>query len=231
MKTKFKTAVLYAAASLTLGMSVGAQAADIMYSRLNGAAIYDATSNLTWVSNANLAATNTFGVSGINSAGYMSFATANNWIAAMNAANYLGYNNWALPITLQPDATCSLQNGGISFGYNCTGSQMGNLFYNALGGVSGQSIANTHNANYNLFSNFQTIYYRSGTVLAPSVSSFIFYFNSGWQTTFLTYGTTYALAVRSGDVIAAVPEPTESALMISGLGLIGFIASRRKKPV
>ena len=28
-----------------------------------------------------------------------------------------------------------------------------------------------------------------------------------------------------------VPEPAESALLISGLGLIGFIASRRKKPV
>jgi hypothetical protein len=38
----------------------------------------------------------------------------------------------------------------------------------------------------------------------------------------------YAWAVRDGDV-AAVPEPETYALMLAGLGLVGFMA-RRKKP-
>lgn len=35
---------------------------------------------------------------------------------------------------------------------------MGNLFYNVLGGRPGDSIATTHNANYNLFTNIQSEY-------------------------------------------------------------------------
>jgi hypothetical protein len=50
-------------------------------------AVYDQTANISWLADANLAATNTFGVSGINPDGSMSYTTAQNWIAAMNAAN------------------------------------------------------------------------------------------------------------------------------------------------
>ena len=67
-------------AVLALLMSTGAHA-DLMYSRLGGAAVYDATTNLSWVSNANLAATNTFGMGGsITSGGLMKWTTANSWI-------------------------------------------------------------------------------------------------------------------------------------------------------
>ena len=54
------------------------------------------------------------------------------WIKAMNTANYLGFTDWRLPTTAQPDATCSLQNflgfPGQSGGTGCTGSEMGHLF-------------------------------------------------------------------------------------------------------
>ena len=134
-----------------------------LQSRLNGQVVYDTDLNVTWLANANLAATNTFGVSGIlkgSKAGLMSWTTAQKWIAAMNAANYLGYNNWELPTTLQPDASCGTQSSlrGVeclifghfrlqpdascartSFGVSCTGSMMGHLFYTELGGGVGSS--------------------------------------------------------------------------------------------
>ena len=83
------------------------------------------------MANANLAASNTFGVACINANGSMNWNTANDWIAAMNADGgngYLGINNWGLPITTQPDATCNTQSGGQGVGTGCTGSEMGHLF-------------------------------------------------------------------------------------------------------
>jgi hypothetical protein len=61
-------------------------------------AYYDTTTNLTWVADANLAATNTFGAAGIctdnitpcHGAGTMTWDIAQTWIVAMNAAGYLG---------------------------------------------------------------------------------------------------------------------------------------------
>lgn len=74
----------------TLAFSSSAQAA--LYDRGNGL-IYDDVLNVTWLQNANLAASNTFGVSGIEANGAMTWDTANAWVAAMNAANYQGFNN------------------------------------------------------------------------------------------------------------------------------------------
>ncbi len=128
------------AAALGIGLLsvTGAHAA--LTSALGGQVVNDTDLNITWLANANLAASNTFGVSGINAAGWMSWDTAQSWIGAMNAANYLGFNDWRLPTTLQPDASCSYQASGYVGNYNCTGSEMGHLFYNELGGTAGSSI-------------------------------------------------------------------------------------------
>lgn len=51
-----------------------------------------------WLADANLAASNNFGVSGINANGSMSWDTAQNFVTAMNnynsGAGYLGINHW-----------------------------------------------------------------------------------------------------------------------------------------
>ena len=83
------------------------------------------TSNITLIADANLAASNTFGTADIDSDGSMTWDTASDWIANMNAANYLGFNDWRFPATPQPDSSCGSQSGGFSFGSGCTGSRDG----------------------------------------------------------------------------------------------------------
>lgn len=59
-------------------------------------------SRLIWLEDANLAATNTFGVPGI-SGGTMDWSTltgTGGWLEAMNARNYKGCSDWRLPDTL-----------------------------------------------------------------------------------------------------------------------------------
>ena len=55
------------------------------------------------------------------------------------ASPYGGYSDWRLPTTLQPDASCGSSfdagapYGVQSYGYNCTGSELGHLFYTGIG--------------------------------------------------------------------------------------------------
>ena len=137
---------------LALGLPSAAQAT--LISRLAGQAYYDTVLDITWLQDANLASTNTFGV-GINASGFMQWDTANRWITAMNAnagTGYLGINNWRLP-TLSPvnGSTFNFDfsnNGTTDIGFGATGigwrslfvvgdfvSEMGYMFYANLGNL------------------------------------------------------------------------------------------------
>lgn len=215
---------MFCAGVASLCLVTSAEAA--LVSRLGGQAIYDSSLNITWLADADLAMSNTFGVSGIVS-GTMDWNTAQTWIGAMNTANYLGFNDWRLPTTLQPDASCSVQSGGVSSGNNCTGSEMGHLFYNDLGGVAGSDITSVHNnSTYSLFSNIQN-YYWSGTEYAPNTAgAWLFYFSNGSQNADYKTNNAYAWAVLPGD-IAAVPVPGAVWLFVSGLS--GLVAAGRRR--
>jgi len=69
---KMRMGVLWAGV-LALGLAAPAQAA--LFDR-GGGLIYDDVLDITWLQDANLAASNTFGVGGIDAAGWMTWDTA-----------------------------------------------------------------------------------------------------------------------------------------------------------
>jgi hypothetical protein len=90
-----------------------------------------------------------------------------------------------------------------SFGFGCTGSQMGSFYSDQLGGVKGSTIQLTPNANYALFNNFQPYLYWSSTLWTnvPN-SAFSFSFGNGFQGTNVFANETYAIAVPPGKSVA-----------------------------
>ena len=181
-----------------------------------GGLIYDTDLDITWLSDANYAMT-----SGYDSDGLMNWSEATAWAAGLA---YGGYTDWRLPTTLQPDPTCSNQ-GGLGSGYggvNCTGSDMGHLFYTELGGTGfTTSILTSLDPDLAKFTNIQSNFYWSGSDYAPNApySAWYFYLYYGYQSNYTKGESLYALAVRPGDV-AAIPEPETYAMFLAGLGLI-----------
>jgi hypothetical protein len=201
----------------------------VLQSRLGGLAYYDTDANLTWLADVNAVAGSAYDTH-IPGSGLMTWAVASTWAAGLGVD---GVTGWRLPTTLQPDSGCDSQfdpGGGLAiqgYHYDCTASEMGNLFYNVLGGTARDSITTNHNDNYDLFSNIQSSYYWSSTDYAPDTdSAWYFVFDGGDQWNLGKGANTYAWAVHSGDV-GAVPIPP--ALCLFGSGLLGLIGLARKK--
>jgi hypothetical protein len=224
-------------------LATGASAEAALVSRLSGAAYYDDVLDITWLADANLADTNDFGVLGINADGSMSWTKANEWVAAMGAANYLGAADWRLPtVTDTGAAGCDFGYTGTDCGYNVapgTG-EMSQLFYSTLGNPGGFNTAgvgqpcNTTGPNFCLFNtgpfaNVQVGTYWSGTQLATNTASAWFNrFTNGNQNVTNKAVPYFAWAVRTGD-IALVPVPAAAWLFGGALGLLGL--ARRRVPL
>ena len=159
-----------------------------------GLTIYDPVTNLTWSANANLAASNAFGLPActeqghpslcVNQDGAMNWNSASQFVTNMNTYNgvgYLGQTNWALPPI---DTTCAGS-------YLCTapaaGNPFGNLFYNQLGLSPGTPVVATPSITVGGFKNIQPYLYWSclgATIQSPCeaanpVSGFEFSFSFG----------------------------------------------------
>ena len=173
----------------------------------DGGMVYDDVNNITWAADANLAQT-----SGYDADGKMTWTEAVAWADQLTLG---GFTNWSLPTTVP----------AVS-GFNQTGSQMGNLFYNQLGGVAESGFPTTHNANYNLFTNVQSYVYWSGSEYAPFPSN-AWRFGTYYGVQYNGYKDYqfYAWAVRPGDV-AAVPVP--GAFWLFGTAIVGLMGLKRR---
>lgn len=245
---------LIASSLIAASLVSGAAQAALEGRDLNGSAgsfeaYYDTVLDITWLADANYAQT-----SGYDTDGKMDWATANTWAANLSFFNPLTnqtYADWRLP-TVSPINGTSFNysmsyNGSTDYGYNvseqdtafagATGNEMAHLFYNSLdnkGQVTPSSVypSFTIQAGYGLvnkgpFTNLQAYYYWSATGYAPNIDyAWFFGWTSGFQNGGNQFNGFYALAVSPGDV-AAVPEAETYALMLAGLGLIGWRARRR----
>lgn len=203
-----------------------------------GATVYDTDLGISWLKDANLAATNTFGVGGINADGGMNWATAQSWINAMNTANYLSYSDWRLPtVTDTGTPGCNYSFSGTDCGYNVdtAASEMAHLYYDELLNIAAYNTLGTLDPAWVLggmntgpFINVVQITdgYWSSTESATDTSrAWRVAFGDGYQTTFnKTLPDLHAIAVRD---VAAVPEPGTAWLLASGLA--GLAMTRRRK--
>lgn len=215
MKMK-KVFVFLSACLMFFGTKVSGDAS--LISRGDGL-IYDTDLNVTWLADANYART-----SGYDADGLMDRLSARAWADSLI---YGGYDDWRLPATPQPDPTCSSQMDSVSFGSNCTGSEMGHLFYRELGGAAGSSIQASSDPDGSLFVNLFPEYYWSATTYAPGPNySWDFGFGDGLQRAG-NVSHAYAMAVRSGDVSvpsrAEVPEPGTWVLLVSALAGVAVL--------
>lgn len=85
---------------LVLALLSGASAHAALESRLGGQAVYDTDLGITRLADANLAASDDFGVRFIEPEGWTDADSAQNFVAAMNVENYLGFSDRRLPATL-----------------------------------------------------------------------------------------------------------------------------------
>jgi hypothetical protein len=120
-----------------------------------GETVYDTVNNITWLADGNLAAQTLPGkidfrfglplcpdptiaptVACVNPSGSMNYTSAVTWIAAMNAANYLGHSDWQMPTAPLTQPHCSGTGPGPykeGFAFGCDWGALGYLYYDAFG--------------------------------------------------------------------------------------------------
>ena len=172
--------------------------------------ITDTDTNLMWLQDANYAAT-----TGV----YFNYQDeAWDWVEQLT---YAGYDDWRLPSAYNQDGT------GPCLGYNCIDSELGNLFYTALGNPSNSEPGAFTNSGP--FINVQTSigywsndYEWDDTCLGVTPCVWIFTYDYG------QLPIDYNLDGESAWAVRVVPEPISSTLFIVGGATLGFRRFRKK---
>ena len=193
-----------------VGLNVASAAP--LESRIGGEAWYDPDRDLTWLADA-------------DHVGGLFWSIAQSKISELNRQSYLGSTTWRLPTTTLPDPTCA---NTANNGANCTGSEMGHLFYEVLGGVANTSVEIAHGSQFSNFKNVVAGSYWSGTENLAFPGPISFSFLAGTQDISNNYDTQYhSWLVMSGD-IAAVPVPPQTPMLVIAMALV---ARWRRRPI
>lgn len=254
MNTAIRMAALGVAASLAMMSAAHAalQGRDLDGNLSTFEAYYDTVLAITWLANANQGAGSGYDDGASSSDGRMTWANAVAWAANLSFTDGVNiYDNWRLPGTKPVNGIgfnfTYATNGSTDVGYNIsapgtayagsTASELAYMFYVNLGnpgfytpagGVSGcyVSPADTCLDNVGSFSNLQAFLYWSDDAEGYVSDAWNFGMNDGGQGVDPKYNQFHVWAVSPGDV-GAVPEARTYALMLAGLGLVGWRARRR----
>ena len=190
---------------------VAAPAGAPLVAAADGQTVYDPSLHVTWLADANLAGKQTFGVSSIHKDGSMDYATAIRWVDALNSldhgAGYLGHHNWQLPTTPAQDKSCARTGPhGESFGFHCSGSALGSLYYASLGLRAPNTAVRIPGNKIGPFNDFQPYLYWSGSPAANPRQGFVsFSFNTGFQGANVSPNYLYVLPLIKGKLPGTPP--------------------------
>lgn len=213
-------------------------------------ASYDTVLDVSWLANANAAVGSAYVAPwavGTEFDGVMNWANAKAWAASLDV---YGKTGWRLPTMIDTGAPgCDwTYAGGTDCGYNVQTisqdgqtvfSEMAHLYCVSLGNLSFCTPGDTqcHSAqpgwglsNTGGFRNLHSLYW-SSVAYAPDPAYYAWVFDTadGPQAIGAQSGDFYAVAVRPGDVAAAVPEPQSYALLL--LGISGVLEAVRRRSI
>jgi hypothetical protein len=190
----------------------------IVYFIPDGGTVYDTVNHITWLTDANLAGQTLpdlenfrFGLPLCNADstadciwadGAMSYTTAQEWVGLLNAASYLGHNDWRLPSTPFKDSGCKSKGPSHeSFGFGCSAGALGFLYYFALGIPAPNTAVPIPPNSVGPFQNFQPGVYWSrsfGGGLADNKANFSFADGARGGTN--TFNYSYVLPMIKGEI-------------------------------
>ena len=218
-----------------------------------GGLLYDDILGVTWLQDANYAATQfaaTGGTKG-DADGLMNWSAANAWAGSLDISRVAGESltGWRLAANtpVGPDWNyAEAYDGSTDYGWNIRSphSELSYMYYVNLGLKGYYDTSGAYQPDFGIFGdgtvggqkdvgpvrNLQSYAYWSGTAYAPvpADGAWLFYTLIGFQNFDVQNREFYAWAVRPGDV-AAVPEPEVYALLLAGLGALGVVAKRRRR--
>jgi hypothetical protein len=145
------------------------------------------------------------------SGGQVDWFAAVAFVAYLNSIGYGGSSQWSLPTA---DTTCAINSA-------CSSSQLGDVFYNQLGGITGTNMP------VGPFKNVQfSGYWTANEYAATPSGAWDFYTNGGFQSYDSKDIPLNVWAVSSGNV-SAVPEP--SAIVLFGSVVLSWFGFKRSR--
>lgn len=184
--------------------------------------VYDDHHNITWLGDGNYALTSGYVTSeGRNVSetdGMMTWGEAVEWADQLTVG---GFDNWRLWSAFESDGS------GPCVGYNCNGSELGNLFYTKLNANAGNPISSGNPDLLELFSNVKdSMYWSESESGANPGNAWSFNTTNGFQSNGNKYTAFYAWAVHPGNV-TSVPVPSPGWLISSALVMFTGFRCRR----